>query len=297
MKKPVIISCGEVLWDLFPEETRFGGAAANFACHAATLGARVSMLTAVGDDPRGRAATYTLQGFGIDLSLVQVAPNAPTGSVGVTLDATGKPTFAIHDNSAWDSIVWIEGLESRVSEADALYFGTLGQRGEVSRATIRRCVNVARTAGVPRVLDVNLRAPFFDDLLIRESIHLASILKLSDEELSVVCSACGICPDGPPELLLLSLLESQHLDFVVMTCGARGAILAAPAGIIHQPGIAVTVRDTVGAGDAFTAAFLLGVLRGASHDENLLRACTIASEVCSHSGAVPNLIPEIHSSR
>jgi fructokinase len=288
MKKPVILSFGEVLWDLFPDGERFGGAPANFACHAAILGADVWMVSAVGDDRRGHVAMNILRDYGIDVRLLQIIPGAPTGTVGVALDGEGKPTFTIHEGSAWDRLAWNQELEARVTAADAVYFGTLGQRDEASRDTIRRCVKRARAVGVPRVVDVNLRPPFFDEASVRASIELASILKLSDDEISVVSAACGIHPGGPPEPLLRQLLETQDLDLVVLTCGAQGAVLATPAGVIHQPGIAVTVRDTVGAGDAFTASFLLGLLRGEPHAENLRNACAVAAAVCSHSGAVPN---------
>ena len=101
---PSIVSLGEVLWDLFPEGARFGGAPANFACHAALLGCDVAMVSAVGDDPRGREAVGILRGYGIDTTMVERLEDAPTGTVGVSLDADGKPTFVIHEGSAWDRI-------------------------------------------------------------------------------------------------------------------------------------------------------------------------------------------------
>lgn len=287
MNRPKIIALGEVLWDLFPDGERFGGAPANFACHAAILGADVSMVGAVGEDRHGREATDILRGYGIDVSLLQVIPGARTGTVGVALDDAGKPTFTIHEDSAWDRVAWNNELESRVAAAGAVYFGTLGQRSEGSRSTIRRCVETARRAGIPRVVDINLRPPFFDRPMIRESIQLASILKLSDDELIEVCAACGLAATAQPNVLLKELLDTQHLDLVVMTRGAEGAVLMTPEGNVEQAGIPTIVRDTVGAGDAFTAAFLLGVLRGETHDKNLFQACTIAAAVCSRSGAVP----------
>lgn len=286
MKHPRIISLGEVLWDLFPDGERFGGAPANFACHAAIHGANVGMLSAVGDDCRGEAAIDMLRQFGMEVGLVQTIPAAATGTVGVTLDSAGKPTFTIHENSAWDRIVRTDAIEPAVGGADAVYFGTLGQRSSVSRDTIRHGIRKAREANIPSLLDINLRSPYFDDALIRESIELASILKLSDDELPQVISACDIEPCGPAETQLSRLLESCELDFVVMTCGVRGAVLATPRDFLSQPGIRTEVRDTVGAGDSFAAAFLLGVLRDAPHDEVLHEACEIAAATCSHAGAV-----------
>ena len=286
-RKPRILSCGEVLWDLFPEGARFGGAPANFACHAALLGGDVTMLSAVGNDRRGDEAVTILQGFGVETSLVQRILDEPTGSVGVSVDSAGKPSFEIHAGSAWDLIDWTDALEAKVSEVDAIYFGTLGQRGAVSRATIRRAMGLARERGMFRVLDVNLRSPFYDAALIHESIAQASVLKLSDEELSEVGTACGIALDSKPEVTLRSLLTRFGLHLVVMTRGAEGALFVSPNGIIDQPGIPTTVVDTVGAGDSFTAAFVLGILRGDAPEVILQKACEIASAVCSQSGAVP----------
>ena len=288
MNRPKIISLGEVLWDLFPDGERFGGAPANFACHASIRGADVSMVSAVGEDRHGREAVDILRRYGIDVGLLQVIPGALTGTVGVALDDAGKPTFTIHEDSAWDRIAWNNALETRVAAADAVYFGTLGQRSDVSRSTIRRCVETARDAGIPRVVDINLRPPFFDHSMIRESIQLANILKLSDDELMEVCAACGLATEAQPNLLLCQLLDTQQLDLVVMTRGAKGAVLATSDGIVEQPGIPTVVRDTVGAGDAFTATILIGVLREVTPIQNLFEACSIASAVCSHSGAVPD---------
>jgi fructokinase len=286
-RKPRILSCGEVLWDLFPEGARFGGAPANFACHAALLGGDVTMLSAVGNDRRGDEAVTILQGFGVETALVQRIPDVPTGSVGVSVDSAGKPSFEIHRGSAWDLIDWTDALEAKVSEVDAIYFGTLGQRGAVSRATIRRAMGLASKRGMLRVLDVNLRSPFYDAALIRESIAQASVLKLSDEELSEVGTACGIALDSKPEVTLRSLLTRFGLHLVVMTRGAEGALFVSPDGVIDQPGIPTKVVDTVGAGDSFTAAFVLGILRGDAPEVILQKACEIASAVCSQSGAVP----------
>lgn len=286
MKKLKIISLGEVLWDLLPDGDKFGGAPANFACHASLQGADVAMLSAVGDDHRGRTAVSILSDYDIDISLMQTVPHAATGTVGVELDRNGKPTFEIHENSAWDQIVWHEEIALRVSSVDAICFGTLGQRSEVSRQTIRRAIEAASAAGVLRVVDINLRAPFFDADMIRQSVQLASILKLSDEELGEVCSACGITLKQNYEAVR-RLLEFGDLDMIVMTRGAKGAVLVTADQVIEQAGVPATVVDTVGAGDSFTAAFLIGELRGQPQKENLRNACEVAAAACTHSGAVP----------
>ncbi|MBT6643003.1 MAG: carbohydrate kinase, partial [Planctomycetaceae bacterium] len=228
MKHPTILSLGEVLWDLFPDGERFGGAPANFACHAAVQDADVTMLSAVGDDQYGRDAIRFLSAYGIDVSLMQVISETPTGTVGVEVDADGKPTFVIHQGSAWDNLTWNDAIASRIATVDAVYFGTLGQRDLVSRATIRRVVETASLAGIPRILDVNLRTPFFDAEMICNSVQLASILKLSDDELVEVCSACNISKTDQSEEDVRGLLEFGNLDMVILTCGKAGAVLVTP---------------------------------------------------------------------
>ncbi|MGB7324737.1 MAG: carbohydrate kinase [Rubripirellula sp.] len=289
MKQPKIISLGEVLWDLFPDGERFGGAPANFASHAALAGGDVSIVSAVGDDARGRAATEILGRYGVDTSLLQTTPGVSTGAVGVELDKNGKPTYQIHEDSAWDQIRWCDQLEQALKEADAVYFGTLGQRSDLSRNTIRRCLETARSAGLPRILDINLRVPFFSDELIRDSIELASVLKLSDEEVPNVATACGLSDIDDEQEVLARILRQQSLDLVVVTRGADRATLVSKDETIQQPGFPAEVRDTVGAGDSFTATFVYGMLVGESHETSLRKSCQKAAEVCGLSGAVPDL--------
>ncbi|MFN3189296.1 MAG: carbohydrate kinase family protein [Aureliella sp.] len=286
MNKLKIISLGEVLWDLYPDGELFGGAPANFACHAALQGADVEMVSAVGNDDRGRLAITVLRDYGIDVSRVQRIPNVPTGTVGVELDAEGKPTYVIHPETAWDALEWDSEMVEAIHAADAVCFGTLGQRSDPSRRTIRRAIMSAADAGVMRVLDINLRPPYFDRELICDSIRLASILKLSDDELCEVCFACGI-DDSRKIESVRSLREIGDLDMVLMTRGADGAVLVTAEDTIEQPGVSANVVDTVGAGDAFTASFLIGLLKSEPHTESLRNACEVAAATCAYGGAVP----------
>ena len=288
MKRPKIVSLGEVLWDLFPEGPRFGGAPANFACHASLVGANVTMVSAVGADARGNEALSILKGFGINVSFVSEIPESPTGVVVVSLDASGEPTFTIEEGAAWDQLAWSSGLETYITTMDAIYFGTLGQRRELSRSTIRCALEVAKQSEIRRVLDINLRAPFYSSELIRESVEQCSILKLSDDELDDVTNACGI--SGAGSLALLKALRNQFdLEIVVMTRGANGAILISSEETVEQAGIPAEVRDTVGAGDAFTATLVNGLCNGESLTAIGRKACEYAAAVCSLDGAVPNL--------
>jgi fructokinase len=283
---PIILSFGEVLWDLFPAGPQLGGAPANFSCHAALQGGEVSLVSSVGDDQLGRGATQLLRQYPVGLSLLQTTAAAPTGSVGVSLDAHGSPTFTIHSPAAWDFIEWTDELAAEISFSQAVYFGTLGQRSEGSRPTIRQALQVAHDAGVRRVLDINLRKPFYDAALIEESLQLASLLKLSAEELPIVAAACGISSGSTAEMLR-SLLTKYDLELVAMTLGADGALLVTAADQYAQPGFPTVVRDTVGAGDSFTAALVMGVLKHDPPPTVLRNACELAARTCAHAGALP----------
>jgi fructokinase len=211
----------------------------------------------------------------------------PTGVVHVKLTENGLPTFMIGENAAWDHWQWNEEVESTVRNSDALYFGTLGQRGQSARDGIRRALTIAKAQNKPRILDINLRVPFYDDDLIRESVALCSVLKLSDEEFERVCQACEMNSSQNDEKALGELRTKFELDLVVMTLGAEGAMLIHKDGVVKQPGVPVTVVDTVGAGDSFTAAMTLGLLAGKGYPQILGDACKLAAGVCSHAGAVP----------
>jgi fructokinase len=291
--KTKIVAMGEVLWDLFPDGDRFGGATANFACHAALLGADVTILSSVGRDPRGDEALQIMQRVGVDVSQVQRDPNAATGTVGVTVDLRGKPTFVIHPHSAWDRVAWKPHFEPILEQSDAFYFGTLGQRESISRATIERSLQVAKHHQLPRVLDINLRPPFFDDALIHQSVAAATILKLSDEEFHTVMTACGIPVLSNIETTLRNLLREFKLDLVAMTRGADGALLVTEDECIDEPGLQVDVIDTVGAGDAFTAALITGLCSGAELSLIASHACRVAANACRYAGAIPPSLKQI----
>ena len=278
---------GDGLWDLFPDGPRFGGATANYACHASRLGGDVSMVSGVGVDERGDALLDVYRKYGVSSDLVQVLQDYPTGVVHVELTENGLPTFTIGENAAWDHWEWNEEIERTVRNADALYFGTLGQRGQLARDGIRRAMEIAKATQIPRILDINLRAPFFDDLLIRKSITLCTVLKISDEELHRVCQACEIDLSQSDESVLSELRTKFELDLVVMTRGAEGSILVHEGGWVDNPGVPATVIDTVGAGDSFTASMTLGLLAGKGYPQILVDACKVAAGVCSHAGAVP----------
>jgi fructokinase len=287
-----IVALGEVLWDVFPDGPRFGGAPANVACHAAALGADAWMVSQVGKDELGNKAIHALQDRGVHADCVSRARDYPTGTVQVALDESGKPQFTISEGSAWDFLSWSDSLSQLAGQCNAVVFGTLGQRSAASRDVIQQFV-AETPADTLRVLDINLRPPFFNDAVINQSLQAASILKLSDDELDTVAASCGVA--GGEEEVIAALMKRSQLRLIALTRGSRGATLISPTERSDAEGVPVQVQDTVGAGDAFTAALILGLLRGRPLDDINQHASRVAAYVCSQSGAAPPLPDELRA--
>lgn len=286
--KPIVTGIGEVLWDELPAGKALGGAPANFAYHARALGAEAFIVSRVGQDAAGDEILSRLESIGLCTDYIARDPDHPTGAVSVSLDAGGKPTYAIRENAAWDHI----GLSPRTLElahrTEAVCFGTLAQRSEPSRSTIRAFLK-ATAAGALRIFDVNLRQDFYDREIIDFSLRLTTILKLNNEELPVLADLLAI--KGDPLTVMEALARRYRLRAVALTKGARGSVLYAGDRFFTHHGYAVSVMDTVGAGDAFAAALALGFLQGMDPDAINDRANRLAAFICSQPSATPP-IPE-----
>lgn len=283
--RDVIIGIGEVLWDMLPGGAVCGGAPANFACHAAALGGRAAVVSCVGTDPLGERAVAEIAARGVDCRHVRRDPLHATGTVDVAIGAGGEATYTFAADTAWDHLEWDESLGPLAAAAAAVCFGTLGQRSPVSRHTIRRFLAASPRSAL-RVFDVNLRQEFHSPELIRESLALASVLKLNEEELPVVAAACGVAHADP--LAALRDISSRHgLRLAALTFGAAGSLLVSGDAVSRRPAEPTVVVDTVGAGDAFTAAVVEGMLAGRALDAVHERASRLASFVCTQPGAMP----------
>ena len=287
---PTVVGLGETLWDLFPDGAVWGGAPGNVACDAAGLGARSFMVSRVGCDPLGDQGIAALESLGVDCRHLQRDPRHPTGTVAVTVGPSGDASYVFAADTAWDNLAWEPGLDRLAAAADAVCFGTLGQRSEESKQTIRLFLAAATRA--VRVFDVNLRQHFYSPELIRESLTLATVLKLNDEELPVVAAACGVV-DNDPVAAVRQLADRYGLRLAALTRGAAGSVLVADGVVSTRAAVAPVIVDTVGAGDAFTAAVITGLLRGrpleAIHDH----ASRLAAFVCGCRGATPRIPAEM----
>jgi fructokinase len=291
--RPTVVGLGEILWDVFPNGAHFGGAPANFACSAAGLGGPgidVCIAGSVGRDDLGRRAIELLEAHGVDISSVS-SVNWPTGQVRIELDGMGRPKFEIAVDTAWDNVAWSIELQHLAGRADAVCFGTLGQRSEVSRQTIQRFLAATRPDCL-RILDINLRPPFINEDIVLKSLEWANILKLNDWELSLLADMLGL--SGPDDGLLKQLIEKHSLQLVALTRGADGAILRNRSGQLSDlPGQPVDVVDTVGAGDAYSAVLAIGTLRGLPLELINAWGIGVAAFVCSQPGATPQFPNEL----
>ena len=285
-----IAGVGEVLWDAFPEGEKFGGAPANFTCHCSSLGADAYVISCVGDDRRGKRALSFLESRGVSLTGLRVDAADETGVVLVTVDENGNPEYEIKEGVAWDHIPWNDELATIATAMDAVCFGSLCQRHQISRNTIRRFVS-STPPDCMRVFDVNLRQQFHSHEIIRESLELANVLKLNHEEVPLVARVFGI--QGSDEHILYSLIHECSLKLIALTRGAQGAVMVTETETSALPARDVEIVNTVGAGDCFTAAMIMGFLAGKPLNEINEKANRLAAFVCTQAGAVPALPEEL----
>jgi fructokinase len=285
-----VIAIGEILWDLLPAGRQLGGAPANFIQHARSLGADAALVSRVGDDDLGREAVTRLCARGVATDLIQVDPAAPTGTVGVEIGSDHQPRFTIHEGVAWDWIAVEDAALAALRTADAVCFGSLAQRTADGAEAVRRLVAASRSDAL-RIFDVNLRPPFVREEVVEASLGLANVLKLNDQELPVLAAMLGLA--GGENEQLQALLSRHALRLIALTRGGKGSLLVGAAGRSEHPAEAVEVADTVGAGDAFTAALALGLLHGWPLGETNRLAAKVAAFVCTQPGGAPELPPEL----
>jgi fructokinase len=293
-KVPQIVAAGELLWDLLPSGARLGGAPANFAVFCARLGNRTVLVSSVGNDDYGRAAGRLLVQPKLDLRQLQNSENYPTGTVEVTFAADNQPSYKINPGVAWDFIALTPELLEVAQATDAVCFGTLGQRHEVSRSTIRSLLE-ATDPGCVRVCDVNIRMPDCSPEILRWSMAHATIIKVSEEELPQVFAFLGGLGLAQqiamaPEIAACALLENfPDCELVATSLGAQGSLLTNRDGLFRHPGYPIKLVDSVGAGDAFTAGLLHAYLRGASLPQMAEVGNLCGSYVAGQQGATPPL--------
>ncbi len=281
-----IVSIGEILWDVFEDSESLGGAPFNFAYHASRLGHEAIFVSAVGDDVGGAEALAKAAGIGLRTEMIQVIPGALTGTVSVRVDTAGQPDFTIHRPAAYDELrLGAADLERLAALKPAwLYYGTLYQAEPAGRAEVAKLATAL--PGARRFYDINLRRDSYSRGLIKELLPTADVVKLNDDEAVAIDSLFGCRHDS-----LADFTDFWSRKFgwsaVVVTRGSRGCAVRQGADYAEPAGYAVTVADTVGAGDAFAAGFLHGLAQGwdAAHTGDF--ANRVGAVVASRRGGVP----------
>ena len=285
--KRFVVGLGEVLWDVLPEGKKLGGAPANFAYHAGQfLGMDNTIaISALGDDPLAEETIEALKEHELSYLLPRVP--YPTGTVQVTLDGQGIPSYEIKENVAWDNIPFNDDIADIARNCRAVCFGSLAQRNSASRTTIQQFLD-ATPADCLRIFDINLRQHFYTKEILQDSIRRCNILKINDEELELVGQMFGY-PDLDFENKCWLILGKYNLDILVLTCGTNGSYVFTPGNISFLPTPKVQVADTVGAGDSFTGSFVASILKGKTVAEAHSIAVQVSAYVCTQNGAMPSL--------
>ena len=280
-----IICYGEVLWDMLPSGKKPGGAPMNVAFHVQQLGTSSRLISRVGNDDLGSELIQFLYKKGIDTQLVQQDNALPTSTVEVTLDRNGTPTYEIFENVAWDNIQLMPKLLNKITESDAVIFGSLACRTLRSRQSLFELLEESNL----RIFDINLRPPFYSKTLLERLLNYANIVKVNEEELDIAADWLG-GDEFEGEMDKIKAIKNQYnIDIIIITKGKDGVICIDNNEVFTHPIYCVDVADTVGSGDAFLAGFVHAFLNGKSTPNCLELASIMGALVASKMGATPTI--------
>lgn len=283
------VGLGEILFDVLPTGPQLGGAPANFAYHAGLHGLQSVAVSAIGNDVLGNEALHLLD----EKKLKYVLPKVeyPTGTVQVTLNDDGVPTYDIKQGVAWDNIPFTDDIKEIAAYCGAVCWGSLAQRNEVSRKMIYQFLDHTPKDCL-KIFDINLRQNFYTKEVIQESLKRCNVLKINDEELVTIGRLFGYSGLDIENKCWL-ILGKYNLDMLVLTCGVNGSYVFAPGFSSFQETPKVNVADTVGAGDSFTGTFCASILKGKSIAEAHKLAVEVSAYVCTQNGAMPRIPKEM----
>ena len=284
-----IVSVGEILFDVIGDREYLGGAPLNFAAHARQLGHEVFLVSAVGEDERGRRALQSLRERGISTEFVQVLRGKDTGVAEVELDAEGKPMFRIVRPAAYDFVDLSAAQLRRIAELlpQWIYFGTLYHMSGQAMASTLKLLKAA--PGAKRFYDVNLRDGNWSLAVVEQLSAEANVVKLSDSEAEFLDASLNAGEEGSSVKHFCRRWSEQYgCETMCVTFGERGCAVFQHDNYREVPGFKVQVADTVGAGDAFAAAFLHGIEQGWDAERTARLANAVGALVASRAGATPD---------
>jgi len=281
------LAVGEVLWDVFPDASRLGGAPLNFAVHLNRLGHAPRIVSAVGRDALGEAAAADIESLGLDTTFLQSSDKFRTGTASVLLGTGDRTSFVIDRPAAYDAVEVSRTVLAHVTQWNPswCYYGTLFSSRAHGRAVLRQLLEALPHAR--RFYDVNLRPGFMSRTLVSDLLRVADVVKLNEDELTFVREWLGL----PEDIEGFCRTGAARLGWqaVCVTLGARGCAMLVGDKYVEAPGVAVAVADTVGAGDAFAAAFVHGLVAGWSAPKVAEFSNHIGAMVASVPGAIPHL--------
>ncbi len=283
-KKLSVICFGEVLWDEFPTHKKIGGAPLNVALRMNSLGATITIISKIGNDTNGEEIIKYIDNHKVNSELIQIDNDYKTGVVHVMINEKGNASYDIHYPSAWDKICISDKMIKIISDADAFVFGSLVCRDEVSRSTLMTLLDKAKY----KILDANLRAPYYTLDILIELMNKADFIKLNDEELVEISKKMN-SPYNSFEQNIKFISEKTNTQQICVTKGAFGAVLYNKGKFYYNSGYFVNVVDTVGAGDSFLATLIIRLLKGKSPQKSLNYACAIGTLVAASEGANPDI--------
>jgi len=284
MNSPLVVGIGELLWDIFPDGKKMGGAPANVIYHAIQTGCTGYVISSVGNDDLGKSLLSEMVKRNINDAYVGISDLYPTGTVTVKLDKRGIPAYTINEHVAWDYIRIDNKNLKLVKEADAICFGSLAQRNETSRNTIVSLLNNSSDDAL-KVFDLNLRQDYYNHSVINQSLEICNVLKLNEDELEELTAIFEL--SGTVDNRLKHFSEKYDIDLIALTKGAGSSILFTPEKQSELPSPYIDIADTVGAGDCFTAMIIAGLLKEMPLDTIHKMAVDLSAWVCSRKGATP----------
>lgn len=282
-KEPNILSIGEILFDVYPDYKKLGGAPFNFIYHIKKLTGNGVFVSRIGKDELGSEIKSFIKDNDFDESFLQVDPERSTGRATVKLSEDKVPEFTIDEKTAYDFIELKEDVKTYVKEeVDLIYYGTLAQRNKTSRESIQYLMEQS----VHKFCDLNIRQNFYNKEIISKSVKKADVLKLNYDELKLVNDYL-LDKEFDTEKSAKKLQQTFNIDLLCVTMGAEGSVLF-KNGEVHSYGEKVdNIIDTVGAGDGFAAVLCLGYLMDWDLADINEKAAKFAAEICRIEGALP----------
>ena len=282
-----LVCFGEVLWDVFPNHKKIGGAPLNVALRLQSLENNVSIITRIGDDSEGMEIKEFINERGVAIEYIQVDTTLKTGEVAVVLNEKGSASYTINFPRAWDNIQLTEKAKEITENSDAFIFGSLIARNDASKNTLYQLLKIAKY----KIFDINLRAPHYTLEVLKYLMNEADFIKFNDDEIFEIAALLHFKTESLEDTIKF-IATQTNTKSICVTKGRHGAILYYNNTFYYNNGYKIVVVDTVGAGDSFLASLTNKLLKGSLPQEALNFACAVGAIVASNEGANPEIKKE-----